>query len=277
MPLNKCDNRIPVCVAIALLAGVFSASPVSAQLPLQPQSALRVYRSGEVLFISVDPYNDKSSHKIHITLEVKGDRTAIVITDPEAESNRRVPMDALQRHPISLINVIASAGNDVIRNDSPISSDINGYDGDDIIFGGSHTDILKGGIGADNLYGRSGGDSLYGAESNKIFYPEDGGDHIDGGPGRDYMEGNGGPDYLMGGKGSYGDAAFGEDGNDWIWGGGGADYLRGGRDNDTVFGESGHDHLNGGEGHNFLRGGSGYDWCLNASNEGECEAKWLGG
>ena len=103
-----------------------------------------------------------------------------------------------------------------------------GYEGDDILIGGTGNDNLSGGEGDDQLDGGEGNDVLYGDHGN---------------------------DTLRGGSGD--DRVFGDSGNDVFYGDSGNDYLYAGTGNDILVGGTGNDHLEGGEGNDtyiFNRG-----------------------
>lgn len=75
---------------------------------------------------------------------------------------------------------------------SPVDDVLDGYNGNDVIFGGSGDDHLRGGKGRDTLYGDRGNDRLEGGDGNDVLY---------GGNGRDFLIGGEGDDTLTGGAG----------------------------------------------------------------------------
>ena len=70
---------------------------------------------------------------------------------------------------------------------------VNGYDGNDNLYGGDQADQISGGTGNDNLASYAGNDLLLGEEGN---------DTLDGGIGNDIMDGGAGNDTLLGSPGS---------------------------------------------------------------------------
>jgi Ca2+-binding RTX toxin-like protein len=160
-----------------------------------------------------------------------------------------------------------------------------GFDGDDIIYGGTGNDSgvmlnsvsslyfyagLYGGVGNDYLDGGQGDDAMYGGAGNDTIYATSGRDTAFGGDGTDNIyggryilttegmtaEGNAGNDYIFAGDNIdvlYGDNAAGtETGNDFIWAGGGNDYLIGGNGTDTLIGNDGSDFFYGGAGADYF-------------------------
>nr|WP_302474564.1 Ig-like domain-containing protein [Roseococcus sp. MDT2-1-1] len=108
-----------------------------------------------------------------------------------------------------------TAGNDILNDGAGLASNIQGFGGDDTIYGRDMNDFLVGGNGSDTIYGGSGDDTING----------------DGG-GTDVRNvGMPGADLLYGGDGA--DTINGQDGNDTLVGGHGADTLNGGLGDDT--------------------------------------------
>ncbi|HEY2880954.1 MAG TPA: hypothetical protein VGJ15_00940, partial [Pirellulales bacterium] len=62
---------------------------------------------------------------------------------------------------IECLQMFGGTGNDMLQNDTNVSSLIDGGDGNDTLIGGSAVDVIFGGDGADTIYGRSGGDFLF--------------------------------------------------------------------------------------------------------------------
>jgi Ca2+-binding RTX toxin-like protein len=115
---------------------------------------------------------------------------------------------------------------------------LNGYAGNDTIYGSSRGDTLFGGEGHDKIIAGAGDDLAYGGNGN---------DKINGGAGDDRL---------------YGDTSFlsPDTGKDTLSGGGGNDWLDGGKGNDRLSGGNGKDTLNGGvNGDDTLTGGKGAD------------------
>jgi Ca2+-binding RTX toxin-like protein len=160
---------------------------------------------------------------------------------------------------------------DWIAGQSITQNSLDGFGGDDVLFGNIGYDHLSGGNGDDSLYGRAGNDMLFGGdgrdwlqgdEGDDWLWGDDGNDTLLGGDGNDQMWGGNGNDHLEGGAGH--DQLFGDAGDDWIYlgdggskadGGDGDDYIMGGSGFDTITGGNGNDEIHGGEGLNDLAGG----------------------
>ena len=136
--------------------------------------------------------------------------------------------------------------------------EIDGNDGDDLIYGGDGNDdinprdandVVLGGDGNDYIWeGAFGGgnDLFWGEGGDDRVKGEQGNDFLSGGIGNDTLSGGAGDDYLSGGAGDdYLEAFFswgGDDvGNDILSGGDGNDTLKGGENGGTFFGGSGAD------------------------------------
>lgn len=116
---------------------------------------------------------------------------------------------------------------------------LDGFLGDDIMYGHGGFDILVGGYGADSIYGGDQGDWIFGDGNN--LYEDDGavieseigkevehgGDVLFGEMGDDLISGEYGQDHIDGG-----------DGADQIYGGGGDDQISGGNHADEIWGDS---------------------------------------
>lgn len=111
---------------------------------------------------------------------------------------------------------------------TPVSRDLDGKAGDDLIRGGGAGDRLAGSSGDDRIFGNSGSDIISGGS---------GGDFARGGSGNDTIAGGAGGDRLRGGYGA-----------DEIAGGGGDDRLHGGSSHDILTGGGGDDRMTGGNG-----------------------------
>ncbi|MBX3325141.1 MAG: calcium-binding protein [Nitrospira sp.] len=186
---------------------------------------------------------------------------------------------------MSTIN--GTAGNDTLVGDKfpfhlpPFLSNadtINGFDGDDKLYGLSQNDTLNGGNGNDQLFGGSGNDTLRG---------NNGVDVLDGGTGADNMNGGDQNDtYIVDNIGdiaaeSFNDALGGVDlvqssvshtlgfgienltltgvGNINGTGNGNNNIINGNSGNNTLSGLAGNDTLRGNNGNDFLNGGTGAD------------------
>jgi Ca2+-binding RTX toxin-like protein len=152
----------------------------------------------------------------------------------------------------------AGDGNDSVqrRADSlPVSTIVNGEDGNDTLDGGAGTND---GDGVEVLNGGPGNDLLIVGGVKGIDLPGFGTPTgldvrnsavvaaADGGPGDDRLQGGPNREFLGGG-----------DGNDEITGGDGHDSLDGGEGDDTLRGGEGNDGLDGGPGADLIDGGPG--------------------
>jgi Ca2+-binding RTX toxin-like protein len=123
--------------------------------------------------------------------------------------------------------------------------------------------ILEGTNGADVIVGSNGFDQIYANGGVDIICGRGGDDWINGGSGDDYyITGEDGDDIIRGGPG-----------DDYIYGGTGRDQLAGDGEEDVLYGESGGDLLDGGEiePDNVNYGGDGFDNCINAIANHDCE------
>jgi Ca2+-binding RTX toxin-like protein len=142
-------------------------------------------------------------------------------------------------------------GNDTIdarfrAGNAVIDTVLNGYEGDDTIYGGAGNDTLAGGYGADTIYGGAGNDTITDEfdsgpsfpAGNDRFFGEAGNDRLSGFDGNDVLNGGIGNDTLIGGRGS--DTLNGNSGNDIIFSGtnvgtdNSRDILNGGAGTDTA-------------------------------------------
>ncbi|NHZ82773.1 type I secretion C-terminal target domain-containing protein [Massilia sp. CCM 8695] len=161
-------------------------------------------------------------------------RTHMTISNAFTEHNTDFASnDALQASPSA---TLADAG----RN-------LQGWSGDDILYGSELNDTISGNGGSDRMWGYAGDDYI---TSNE---PDD-----DTRAGHDDLFGFDGNDTLLGGRGN--DSLNGNFGNDFQDGGGGNDDLKGELGNDTLQGGAGHDTLNDFEGKDMLLGGAGVDF-----------------
>jgi uncharacterized delta-60 repeat protein len=141
---------------------------------------------------------------------------------------------------VSIADVNALGGNDIVVLDTSRPVSVSGGDGDDRIVGGSGDDSLSGNAGKDRIDGRGGSDRLAGNGSRDKLSGGDGNDRLFGGSSGDWLAGQAGDDTLMG-----------EGGNDRIDGGIGADFLHGNAGDDSFFavGDNAIDNLFGDRGH----------------------------
>jgi Ca2+-binding RTX toxin-like protein len=93
---------------------------------------------------------------------------------------------------------------------------IEGYAGDDLLFGGNAMDVLLGGDGRDLLYGNEGVNWIEGNAGADNLYGGNVQDTLLAGTENDNVYGNGGDDLIVGGSGS--DRLYGAGGADVIWG-----------------------------------------------------------
>lgn len=137
------------------------------------------------------------------------------------------------------IQILGGRGNDVISTrtvDGLI--DLQGNDGDDILFG-SH-------LGDDRLHGGAGNDRIFGLGGD---------DYIQAGNGTNFVAGGEGNDRIYGAGGGI-DTLHGEDGDDIISARSGNDLLFGGAGEDLLIGSTGVDVLQGGAGRDLLIAGN---------------------
>ena len=179
-----------------------------------------------------------------------------------------------------------------------------GADGSDRFDNGTMTHSLRGYDGNDVLIGGSGSDSLYGGAGDDILQ----GDRTQGDFGDDYLSGGTGFDMADYGttfvvaslenpainqnaaKGdtynsiegingsSFGDTLVGNAGANLLLGNDGGDWLRGRNGNDRLEGGAGGDQLEGGAGNDILYGGTGNDTLIGNAGSDEFhggDSVWL--
>lgn len=115
--------------------------------------------------------------------------------------------------------------------------ELNGFDGHDVLTGGSTEDSLDGGNDDDTLTGNDGDDAIYGGDGADTLSGGNGDDHLDGEWGTDTISGGADDDYLHGGDDPSFDTLHGEDGDDLFdecGTGTGPDDIVGGNGRDTV-------------------------------------------
>jgi Ca2+-binding RTX toxin-like protein len=137
---------------------------------------------------------------------------------------------------ITELDLSGGDGDDQMTNETGVSGELFGEDGNDVVRGGPAADRLDGGAGQDQLDGGAGNDRLYGATLQSP----------DASPDADQLTGGAGDDAIFGSAGS--DQADGGPGNDQLDGGSGDDELRGGDGADGVIGGAGNDVEDGGPG-----------------------------
>ncbi|HYD49268.1 MAG TPA: hypothetical protein VEB21_13010, partial [Terriglobales bacterium] len=138
-------------------------------------------------------------------------------------------------------------GNDLIYG-SGVTDRIDAKEGDDAVVGRAGDDVVLGGGGDDTLDGMDGADNLDGGLGNDQVFGGEGNDTLSGGEGIDFLSGNNGNDVISGGEGV-----------DTLFGGSGDDELSGGTEGDSLWGDFGNDVLDGDAGLDTLRGGTGDD------------------
>lgn len=253
--------------------------PLRRQLALQslePRQLMyaQAILSNGILRIQADNYGSD--------VEVANQGTEVVVISHQYGLNSelaRVASNLTQK-----IEFEGGARSDNFVNNTSLPSVANGWDGDDVLAGGSASDRFNGGNGIDHLYGGSGidrlegglgddtlhggigADSLYGGDGHDTLFGDDGNDKLYGQLGWDTLYGGDGADLLYGGDGN--DNLYGDDGNDKLYGevhddtlegGDGDDYLSGGKGTDTLRGQDGDDVLQGDSGNDLLEGGDDND------------------
>src|SRR5258706_1363753 len=135
--------------------------------------------------ISIIPHLGISSSRDKLAVKVNG--TTTIFSDT----------------PIQKIQINGLAGDDrIVVREVNIEFDIDGGDGNDIIFGGSLNDLISGGAGDDTLRGKAGDDVLNGGAGNDRLYGGSGNDSLLGRDERDNLRGGAGEDMPDGGQGS---------------------------------------------------------------------------
>ena len=165
------------------------------------------------------------------------------------------------------LSVKPQSGADETIEGTPEADMLNGYDGNDQIFGRAGDDNINGGEGNDRLNGEGGNDLLFGGFGYDVIAGGDGNDTIYGGKGADFLGGGAGFDSIYGGEGhdvllggGFADRLAGNEGNDEARGGFGADTIYGGAGSDKLYGDEGNDVIYGGDGVDGIAGGTGNDF-----------------
>jgi len=125
--------------------------------------------------------------------------------------------------------------------------------------------------GNDFLYGSNGAERLEGFSGNDTMFGSTGNDTLDGGEGADILNAGLGSDTVIGASGN--DTLLGEAGDDWLDGGLGRDTLVGGDGNDMLYGNGDQDSISGGRGSDKLYGGTESDCFIYVSIKDSTVAK----
>jgi Ca2+-binding RTX toxin-like protein len=165
---------------------------------------------------------------------------------------------------ISIEQIIASSGDDILVGRNGVDDILDGGNGNDIIsglsgndtlIGGSGNDLLLGGLGADSLIGGTGLDLAdYSTSSIAVQVGLDGSTGVGGDATGDVLSGI---ESLRGS--AFDDQLTGSVSADTLEGGSGNDILTGLVGSDTLYGDAGDDILSGGIGADILNGGTGTD------------------
>lgn len=124
---------------------------------------------------------------------------------------------------IMAVTVNGTTTNDIFVGSKYDGDLLNGFGGNDALYGGIGSDTLDGGADNDTLYGETGSDTLIGGTGNDAMYGGANNDTLNAGGDDDSLYGQGDADTLNG-----------DAGNDTLLGGAGADVLNGGTDIDLV-------------------------------------------
>ncbi|MCX7700038.1 MAG: hypothetical protein N2039_04105 [Gemmataceae bacterium] len=246
------------------------------RLTLQPLEGREVPTSHMSLRGDIVVNGTAGNDHIVVTTNDSGEVVFFVNDRPELIRRRvRVPggrvMTVFESSiPVAVIRSIrlnGLGGDDTIHAvQSPLRVTIDGYIGNDTLYGSEFNDYIMTGGGNQNVaHGYDGDDTLVGGAGNDSLHGGRGNDVIEGGAGDDFLNGEEGNDTLRGGAGNdlhvggtdyYWDPA---PDNDVLYGEAGADTLIGGRGNDLLYGGLGDDSLRGGAGQDTLYGGPGHD------------------
>jgi Ca2+-binding RTX toxin-like protein len=179
--------------------------------------------------------------------------------------------------PVSgVTRIVVNAGdlNDRITKNANVRGELNGGDGDDIIFAGPTpgSNVVTGGNGDDTLTGGPGFDSFSGGRGNDV---------ISGGAGTDlvsYSDYTGGGTVLVQLDDLANDGPPGETDNvksdvENVFGSPGNDIMTGSAANNVLSGFGGNDLLVGAEGNDTLSGGAGDDSLFGAEGNDTIDAR----
>ena len=145
--------------------------------------------------------------------------TSIFLTITGLSLSAEQVFAAVSNHDVAGLSAMLFAGDDVFNAQVyagflGTGQIIDGFTGNDLIYGSRGKDELTGGTGKDSLYGAMSTDTLLGGAGDDLLFGESGADVLTGGPGRDLLSGGWEADTLQGGLGA-----------DQIYGGLGADLF----------------------------------------------------
>ncbi len=173
----------------------------------------------------------------------------------------------------------------ILKKNLNLPSRIEGYDGNDILVGGSGDNVIYGGAGGDTISSQAGRGVLYGEDGDDLLIGSGHDDHMEGGSGADTIDGGEGNDLIHGQDGD--DRIIAGNGVNVVYAGSGDDIIQGGRDDDTLHGEDGDDKIFGyfgndviyaadgddlvlgGEGNDTIYGGTGADQLIGDQHNGQ--------
>ena len=239
--------------------------------------AVSVFQSQDVVVISGDAFDNQ------VGVQEVNDQIRVGVTGEGGFS-----FDA---NTVSSLRFIGRNGDDILNNQTDLTTIASGGNGNDRLVSGNGNDRLLGNAGNDTLIssggvnllnGASGDDIITGGIGNDTIYTADGDDTINAGAGNDYIVAGNDNDTVRAGDGDdtvfasngddtvYGDAGndalYTQDGIDDAFGGDGDDLLRGGTGNDTLEGGDGDDRLLGEDGNDSVHGDSGIDVIFGGDN-----------
>ena len=115
-----------------------------------------------------------------------------------------------------------------------VPANIDGGQGDDLLFGGSGNDIITDMAGNNWISAGAGNDVIVTGSGGDVILSGSGNDLVRAGGGNDSLQGGAGDDILLGGDGK--DSILGGEGRDLLIGGNGADRLVGEQEEDILVG-----------------------------------------
>jgi Ca2+-binding RTX toxin-like protein len=239
-------------------------------------AATGVFKSGDVLLV-----NAQGGRENNITVSKQGNFVIVRDLGDNLAAGSGCVRTAVNEVrcslPIARITVSSGDLKDTVRNNSGITSTLNGGSGNDTLTGGTGSDTLDGGSGNDTLSGGLGSDTLrggLGADTAVALAVRDGADRFSGGSGVDTasyaaraiavtvsLDGIANDGSAPEGDNNFSDVenATGGSSNDTLTGNAANNRLTGGAGGDTLNGLGGNDTLSGGLGRDTLRGGFGTD------------------